>query len=187
MNYAWKIAAGVILGLIIGFFVGRNGQTVVTDVQYVKGDPVVVTVYEPTPVSETVPDKPILPVKIDTTYVDNYIYVTQTVDSAAIIADYIIKRNYHEILFDDLRGKMELDMEVQYNKLIAYSGKFTPIETIRTVERVRTWIPFVTASYNTFSGVGVGGGVFYHDIALGVKYVIGTDKNGTEVFVMYKF
>lgn len=55
-------------------------------------------------------------------------YIYQIVYTGAIIADYILKRSYDVIAFDDMdKGKLRLFPVIQYNKLEAINYGFTPI------------------------------------------------------------
>jgi hypothetical protein len=63
----------------------------------------------------------------------------------------------------------------------------TPVTIIRTVEKERVFIPFVSASYNTWKQGGIGGGLFYHDIGIQVRYITDFKAKGLDLSVMYKF
>lgn len=163
-----------LLGSVIFFFVGRSASRVKEKTVYVKGDTVAGTISHTQlkPVKEENPTQPALPLRLggDTTYLPSKtIYVAVEVDTAAIIAEYVLKRSYDILAFDDDKmGKLELFPSLQYNRLIEIDYKFTPVKQLQRISIDKTWTPFVSASYSTLNHVGVGGGVFYHNI--GVEY-----------------
>ena len=164
------IVLAVIFGFFIGFFIGRKTDRVVTKTEYIKGETITDTLHIPYPVREEVPVYYSLPVRYDTVYIDNYIYVRGTVDTAAIISEYIVERSYALDVFDNEHGKLTADVALQYNKLRHFGYSFTPVSKVSTVQVKRIWQPFVSASYSTFGIVGIGGGIYYNQ--LGVEYQI---------------
>ena len=169
--YLIFFAAGLLGGLLIRDAMYRNrNETVRTE--YVRGETVRDTVRVPYPVREEVPVYYTLPVRYDTVYIDSYIYVREKVDTAAIIAEYIVKRTYELNVFDDDNGTMTATVDLQYNRLQRFGYEFTPIRRVDRSLVVRTWTPFVGASYSTFGIAGVGGGLFYHDIAVEYQFCI---------------
>jgi hypothetical protein len=173
--------------LAIGFLAGRCTNGVVTKTEYVKGDPVSGTITNIEPISTEMPEVVTLPVKTDTVYIDNIQYVTQKVDTSAIIREYELKRFYSETLFNNQYGKLDVSFSTQYNRVSDLKYDFTPITIVRTVEKERIWTPFVSASYNSMKQVSVGGGLFYHNIGVQVRYVTDFDRKGIDVGIMYKF
>ena len=173
-----------------GFFVGRKTLNVAEKVVYIKGDPVTGTITNLTPVSETIPDNPVLPLLRDTVYLDNIIYVHSEVDTAAIINDYIARREYAPLLFDTpTLGKLSLSATVQYNKLSDVQYEFVPVYKEITKYRSPIWQPFLSASYSTFYVAGVGGGVFYRNFGAEYQYQrrITDGINGHFLGLKYKF
>jgi len=162
------IISGIVLALAIGFYIGRKTDRVVTKTEYIRGETITDTLRIPYPVREEVPVYVTLPVRRDTIYIDNIIYVRESVDTSAIIAEYIVKRTYDLNVFDNEYGKLSANLDLQYNKLQHFDYTFTPIQKVQRIEVVRTWQPFIAASYSTFNVVGVGGGIFYNQ--LGVEY-----------------
>lgn len=147
---------------LIGYFLGRD-TTVVHEVErHVKGKTITDTVAVPEPYFVSTPVLPLFFYKADT------VRNVQVVDTAAILADWIQQRNYKQTLFDNESGKADINLSVQYNKLTDLSYSFTPIhkEIIRTKEQA--WLPFVSASYS--GQLGVGGGLFYHNIGVEYQY-----------------
>jgi len=183
------IIAGFI-GITIGFFIGRTTINQETEIEYIQL-PVITGGIDKEglkPVREITPDNPELPMKRDTIYLDSLIYVTQVVDTAAIIADYVQEREYQLTLFDSQEtGKLSVSPTIQYNKLIGLDYSFTPIIQQKTIHKQKVWMPFISGSYATFGYVGVGGGIYYHDIGVEYQYLKGIDNSGHLFGVKYKF
>ena len=165
-------ALSLVCGGFGGFFIGRKTIETKDVVRYIHDDPLFGTVSEITPVRETVPEEPKFPLLKDTLYLDNIVYVQNEIDTAAIINDYILKREYAPVLFDNPKlGKLSLSATVQYNKLDALSYEFIPMYKEVTKYKVEVWQPFVAISYSTlFQIAGFGGGVFYKKIGLEYQY-----------------
>lgn len=186
-----------ILFLVIGFFVGRSGSEIVTKVEYVKGEAIRDTIYagKLIPYEVKTPDKPILPMKIDTIRIPGKPDIQyMKVDTAQIIADYIKENSYTNVLFDDkTKGKLTVATKVQYNKLKRLGFEFIPIEKVVTKENIRVITPFIQGSYNTIGYVGVGGGFYYHNVGVGYKYLKSLNpidaipSTGHEFSLGYKF
>jgi len=192
----WLIAFAVnfLTGLALGYTVGRSTVKTVGTVEYIVGKPVRDTVLIPMPVKEEIPVKPILPVKPDTVYFTIndtiYIYVRDKIDTAAIIAEYIVKRFYDIPLFDNNNGKADISLWMQYNRLGGMSYTFTPITQIRTDIVKRVFVPFASVSYSTIRNTGgIGGGVFYHDIGIEYLYQRAFTDNvpGHQLSMKWKF
>jgi len=177
----WYIGGALIL-VLIGFFVGRwtIGKQ---DVQYVKGDTVRDTLLVDNPYYIEIPAKPLLPLKPDT--IDNTIYFK--VDTAKIISEYIKRNSYRKVMFDNLDGKLTVDAVVQYNKLDRLAYEFTPIQKQTTITKTRVLVPFISSSWNSFGIVGIGGGLYYHDVGLGAKYITDFTRQGYELGLNIKF
>lgn len=142
------------------------------------------------PTKEETPDKPILPLKPDVVYRDtgSIKYVSRLVDTAAIIADYIKKRDYKIKPFDSKEtGTLELYPQIQYNKLIGLDYSFTP--AVKTCYKEKVWQPFVSASYSTLDDIGIGGGFFYHNLGFEYQYQrnFKYDENGHSLGLKYRF
>jgi hypothetical protein len=173
--------------LATGFITGRCTTETVTKTEYIEGEPVSGNISDIEPIVTETPEKNTLPVIIDTIFVDNIQYVVQKVDTAAIIREYEVKRFYRETLFNNQYGKLDVSFTSQYNKVSDLKYDFTPVTIIRTVEKERVFIPFVSASYNTLKQGGIGGGLFYHDIGIQVRYITDFKAKGLDLSVMYKF
>jgi len=164
----WAAITSVIsliaVGLIFGFLFARSTVDTEEVIRYIKDDPVTGTVTGLIPAKETVLDDPVLPLRLDTVYMDWFVYVDVKVDTAAIINDYIASREYTPVLFDSPQmGKLSLSATVQYNKLSEISYEFVPIYKEVTKHKVKTVQPFVSGNYSTLGTVGLGGGFFYKD------------------------
>lgn len=156
----------LIVIFITGFFIGRSTIDTETKVEYVKGETVTGSV-SPTQF------EPIKEEKSNIQYRDtgSVKYINVLTDTAAIIADYELKRTYKLTAFDNkTQGKLELFPVIQYNRLSALDYNFTPIVERQTIYKTKVWQPFISASYSTLNYVGIGVGFFYHDIGLEYQY-----------------
>lgn len=173
--------------LIIGFLAGRwsIGES---KTEYVKGDTIRDTLLVDNPYEVEIPAKPVLPMKPDTIRIPGHTeIVTMKVDTAQIIADYIKKNSYRKVMFDNMDGKLIVDAVVQYNQLNRLSYEFKPIHKQTTITKKDILTPFLSGSYNSFGIIGVGGGIYYHDVGLVVKYITDFERRGYEVGLNYKF
>jgi hypothetical protein len=168
---------GLVLGFVGGFYFGygegkKTFETVETTTT-VKGTTQHVELPELQPASVEKPAAPVRPTRPDTVYRDSIIYVRQVVDTAAIIADYELKRNYHALLFDNSFGKLNIDFSTQYNKLLNLKYDYVPLSVVHTTVKEKAWTPFAAVSFSTLGYGGIGGGVFYKDF--GVEYMLQYD------------
>lgn len=180
----------MLLSVVLGFFAGRASTDRIEDTIAISGEPVSGSVTGMQPVSETKPLNPELPMRRDTVYIDSIIYVRETVDTAAIIAEYELSRQYLVPLFDNQYGKLELSVSTQYNRLHDVSYTFLPIHTIQRVQIKKTWQPYVSSSYSTIGLIGVGGGLFYNSIGLEYQRQYSVQNNqssGHMIGLKYKF
>ena len=167
---AWRLI-GLALVFWGGFLIGRKTIDTKEVIQYIKDDPVSGTVSGLIPIRETVPEIPVLPLRLDTVFVDSIVYVAVRVDTAAIINDYIASREYTPVLFDNPKvGKLSLSATVQYNKLSEVSYEFEPIYKEVTKYKEKILQPFVSGTLGTLGTIGVGGGVFYKKVGLEYQY-----------------
>lgn len=195
-----KVLCGIVC-LVIGFFIGRSTIKTETEIKYIPGKTISGSVsnnqFES--VKEEIPNKPLLPTKIieiqykDTGRIKTITetkYMYQVVDTAAIIEDYIKKRTYAITAFDNTeQGKLLLYPVVQYNKLTGIDYLFTPMQKQTNTYLQKTWQPFISASYSTLNYVGIGGGIFYHNLGLEYQYQksLGSQSNGHLFGAKYKF
>jgi hypothetical protein len=138
-------------------------------------------------VMETLPLFPVLPLIPDTIYHNDTIYITQRVDTSAIIADYVVNREYTPVLFDSpTQGKLRLSTIVQYNKLQDLHYEFTPILREVTKYRIKIWQPFLGISYNTLGETTLSAGMFYNSLGIELLYAR-TNTPGCGIGVKYLF
>jgi hypothetical protein len=170
-------------GAVGGFMTGR--RTIEETVKFVREETVNGTIEHIDPVRVDVPETPVLPGRIDTVFVDKVMYTREVVDTATIIADYVLKRSYATQLFDNQYGRLNLSLSAQYNRLGSVSYEFVPVTKVTYRERM--WRPFVTASVSTLGSVGAGAGVFYKSAGAGAQYVTDFKRYGIEVNVYMLF
>jgi len=178
----------LIVVALASFLGGRATISPIGKVTYIKGETIHDTVPIPQVTKEYYTKEIIVPMKKDTQWLDGKpIYVSMKVDTASIIKDYTIRREYAKVLFDDKEnGKLSIGLNLQYNKLqdnISY--EFTPV--IKQIKNKKIFVPFISLDYNSFNYVGVGGGVFYHNIGIEGKYITDFTKKGFEIGMKYKF
>lgn len=189
-NNYFKTAIVLLITLIIGFFIGRSTSST-EKIEYVKGDVIIDTIYKEQlkPYSSIIPNLPNLPLKKDTIWLQGKPQSILSVDTAQIIKNYITENKYHQILFNNqTEGLFELDATVQYNELNQLSYKYTPMQKVTTIQKKRLLTPFVSGSLNSLGMAGAGGGIYYNNLGLELKYVVDIDLNkGFEIGLHYKF
>lgn len=176
---------GLFIGLAIGFYISRSTIDREIKTEYISGDKITgsVRVDQFIPIKE---EKPSIQYR-DT---GSTRFINIPTDTAAIIADYEMKRTYKLVTFDDKKlGKLELYPVIQYNKLTALDYDFTPVIERQTIYKTKIWQPFVSGSYSTLNYVGIGGGVFYHNLGFEYQYQVslGNQVNGNMFGLKYKF
>lgn len=171
----------------IGFFIGRSTSNTSIITKYVKGEIITNTVNVPKPYSVYIPSVPVLPIIPDTIRINSKEYITLKVDTEKIIANYIQRKRYRIPLFDDNNGKLVINPVVQYNSLDSLGYAFTPITKQVTITKEKIFTPFLSASYNSFGYLGVGGGIYYHDLGFEAKYITDTKNKGIEACLNIKF
>jgi len=108
----------------------------------------------------------------DTIFQDRNIYITQEIDTAAIIAEFIARREYF-IRIDTAGVIFEFEPIVQFNRLQSIPYRLTRTDKeITTNQRERVVIPFVSVSCltNNFE-IGLGGGVFIRNLGFEYQYL----------------
>lgn len=173
---------------ILSFIGGRATVEPIGKPIYVKGETIRDTVPLPVVSKEYYTKEIVVPMKKDTDWLDGKpVFVYMKVDTAAIIADYTIKREYVKTLFDNQKnGKLSVGVKLQYNKLqdnITYD--YVPM--IEKIKVEKLFVPHVDVSWNSFGYVGAGGGVYYHNIGIGGKYITNFKEKGFEVNTSIKF
>jgi hypothetical protein len=183
--YAKYLLIGIIIGLVIGFFGGRSSIDTTNKMEYIPGETVTGSV-SPTQFEPIKEEKP------DIQYRDtgSIKYVNLPADTAAIIADWELKRTYKLTAFDNkTQGKLELFPVIQYNRLSALDYNFTPMIERQTISKTKVWQLFLSGSYSTLGYIGVGGGMFYHNIGVEYQYQIDYQSGNTGHLIggIYKF
>lgn len=188
MKLQYKIIFIIII-CVASFFAGRLTIKQQEIVKFVKGETVVQTIEVPKFIKETIPSLPVLKTKIDTLFVDREKIIIQTVDTQALIRDFIAKREYQFNVFNNENGKLDIAQTIQYNELQHFSYSFTPIEKNTIIKKEKVLTPFVSASYNTLGFTGIGGGLFYHNLGFRYNYMYNMkDKtSGHEIGIVMKF
>lgn len=174
-----------IAGSTIFFFIGRSSIDSEPRKEFIKGETVTGSV-SPTQFEPIKEEKPNIHYR-DTGSIK---YLSIPVDTSAIIADWELKRTYKLTAFDNkTQGKLELFPVIQYNKLSALDYNFTPVIERQTIYKTKIWQPFISASYSTLNYIGIGGGMFYHDIGIEYQYQksLGNQSNGHSFGLKYKF
>ncbi len=180
MNSYLKIAI-VIVAFVVGFFLGRKTVDVEEKIEYVKGETIDDTIVINEPTFVEIPAKPKYIYKYDTIVVDNIQYISEKVDTSAIIQDYILMRTYDFNVFNsDTLGKFDIRQQIGYNKLLSFDYGFTPITKQVTQYRAPVFTPFVSMGYSTNSTVLGGLGAYYR--CLGVEYLINIPTSQIEMY-----
>ena len=133
--------------LLLGFLLGRLS---VTDKITVETKEVVKNVPSPYIVRDTIYS----PLPALTFYKVDTCYIMQKVDTAEILHDYFLSRQYRLDFSNDSIGKFIVDAEVNQNKLVSANSFIQPItkfiykENILTKQTVRAFQPWVTIGTN---------------------------------------
>jgi hypothetical protein len=185
-----RVIIAFLIGLAVGFFLGRESVQKETIVRHHKGEKVTGKVERDILNAdvEFVTDIKLIPYlywKQDTIR-DTVIIVP---DTAAIIDDYRTKRKYNFVVFDDMTGKLVAKPTVLHNRLLNFEYEFTPIYKHTITTKEKTIQPFISTSFNTFSDFGIGGGIFYHNIGIEYQYMrdikYGSDGHGVGIKVKF--
>ena len=180
MKLYLKIAI-IIVAFVVGLSLGRKTIDVEEKVTFVKGETIRDTIVINEPTFVEIPAKPKYIYKYDTIVVDNIQYMSEKVDTSAIIQDYILTRTYEFNVFNsDTLGKVDVKQQVGQNKLLSFDYTFTPVTKQITQFREPMFIPFVTMGYSTNSTVLGGLGAYYR--RLGVEYLINIPTSQIEVY-----
>lgn len=180
-----------LIGLVLGFFIGRSEIKPNVHVEYKPGKTVYDTIYSEklVPYKVVIPSEPVLPLIPDTIKLPSGIeYITLKVDTNKIIANYVKENTYKMQLFNDEHGKLIVDAKVQYNELKNMSYAFTPIEKEITTMKIQTFTPFISAGYNTLNYANIGCGIFYHNLGLEYNYNMNMQtRSYHQLEIKYKF
>lgn len=171
----------ILIAIIVGFFLGRD-DIVKQEVEHVKGE----TVYGSlnpdflTVKKEFKGDIKFLPYifwKGDTVKINEVEYISTIPDTAKIVEDFLVKREYKFTVFDNENGKLDVGPVVQYNRLQSFDYSFTPIKEVITKKPI--FEPFLSTSYSTFGIAGIGGGFFYKNTGVEYNYLYSVPDNQT--------
>jgi hypothetical protein len=167
----------IMLALAAGFYLGRRSVDVTetTTVEYHDLPTISVSVSAPAPLRFTVPEAPQWLYFTDTVTVTRQ----QVIDTAAILADWTLKREYAARLIDDTTGTVDYSATVQYNRLQNISLDYTPIQRTVTTTKViqQRFTPFLLVGGNTAGFGQVEGGMLFRQWGMAVE--IGSDFAGT--------
>lgn len=177
------IIVSILIGILIGFFIGKSFFQTSAKIKYVKGETIEKTIQIPIPYRVEIPATPQYIYKIDT--ISETIY--QTVDTTAILADWVLKREYKEKILNNTQGELDIEAEIQYNRLQSMKYTFTPTEVNIEKQHKPRWTPYISTSVNTFNQAGIGGGLFYQNIGAGARMITDFEKKGFEIELNYKF
>lgn len=179
----------IILSFVIGFFIGRTTSQK-ESIKYIKGDTIHDSIMIPPPVSEFIPDNPKYVYKYDTTYLpkDSIIYVTESVDTAAILADWIKCRYYDLQLFNtDTLGVLNVRANVQYNRLSNLTYDYIPVYKKVTVHKDPLFMPFVMGGINSYWRPEIEIGTFIKNFGISGSVSHDSEKMFYSLKVGYKF
>lgn len=172
-----KIAI-VVVAFVVGFFLGRKTIDVEEKVTYVKGETIRDTIVINEPTFVEIPAKPKYIYKYDTIVVEDIQYISEKVDTSAIIQDYIVTRTYAFNVFNnDTLGKFDVNQKVGYNKLLSFDYTFTPMTRQITRFKEPVFTPFISGGYSTNNSFLLGGGLYYKHIGIEYNYNLRTDHN----------
>jgi len=157
------IAIAVFLLIFFGtyYFSYKRGfnaglASVESKVEYVPGPVIRDTFVQVVPKIEYVPSSPKYIYKTDTLVINKITYITQTVDTAAIIADYVVCREYREEWKHPNVGTLGISFQVEANRASNLAYQFQPVNKVETVAKQASYKKFRVMGglglYNLYSG-----------------------------------
>jgi hypothetical protein len=168
------IIIGIIAALAAGFYLGRRSIAVkeTTVVEY-RHLPAVSVSVSPEPLRFTVPELPLWIFFTDTTTQQ------QRIDTAAILADWALRREYGGQPINDTTGTVDYSAVVQYNRLQNLTLDYQPIQLVVTTTKViqQRFTPFVLVGGNTAGFGQLETGVLFKKWGASVE--VGSDFSGT--------
>lgn len=176
------------LGFVLGYLLRPSTKT--TEIKYVKLPPITDTIKVPEPYQVEIPSDPEYIFKKDTIYQDSIVYVHESIDTLAILSDWIKKRSYETVLFDvDTLGKITVFTDIQYNKLQSLSYKYIPIQREVTQTKSQLFTPYIQGglTFDWYPSLEVG--TYIRNISLGIEATrnTDTDKFMYGIKIGYKF
>ena len=182
----------IIIAIIAAFLAGLNFQSVEfrETIRYVQGETIRDSIIVPAPYRVEIPKIVHLPMRPDTVFLENEIVIVERVDTAQIIREFISIHHYAFNVFDiETVGRLDVRQSIQYNRLRSFDYEFTPIQ--REITRIiRPFLtPYISVSANTFSTLGIGGGVFVRNIGIEYQFLHNTQMNssGHQILLKYRF
>jgi hypothetical protein len=172
-----KAAVGifiVLLSLAAGFYLGRRSvvvkETTVVEYQHM---PTISVSVSPEPLRLTVPELP------QWFYFTDTITMQPVIDTAAILADWTLRREYGDRLIDDTAGTVDYTAIVQYNQLQNIVLDYAPIQRTVTITKViqPRFTPFVLVGGNTAGFGQAEAGVLFSRWSAALE--VGSDFSGT--------
>lgn len=173
----YTLMIGCIIGLILGTTLFNKVEYEVVEKA---GKPIYGTVYVGSPFKTT-------NFKYDTIEsLPKYIFTTITktiikdsivhaeIDSLLVLQDYLRRRQYEYVLFDNKYGKLTLNQSVQFNRLETTNYDFKPIE--RTTYKSIKTSPFIYGELSSNKTFGIGGGIRHKRKFILYKYNVSLDK-----------
>jgi len=173
MRQFFAIASAAVLLFCVGYYFGRQSVRIVekTVVAYRDLPPVKVSV-NPEAFRFSVPALP------EWLWLTDTVTVTQIIDTAAILSDWILQRDYAGRLVEDSTAVIDYSAAVQYNRLQLLSLDYRPRQQVVTVTKSieRNLTPFILAGANTAGYGQLEGGAFWGNWVFAVE--LSTDFQG---------
>jgi hypothetical protein len=169
------IIIGIIAALAVGFYLGRRSVVVKETimVEYIEMPLMHVSIDAPEPLRFTVPDLP------QWIYFTDTVTKQQVIDTAAILADWALRREYGGQPINDTTGTVDYSAVVQYNRLQNITLDYQAIQRTVTTTKViqQRFTPFVLVGGNTAGFGQAEAGVLFS--RWGASVEVGSDFSGT--------
>jgi hypothetical protein len=173
MRRCLLIVAALLL-FAAGYYAGCRSVRIVekTVVAYRDLPPVKVSV-NPEAFRFTVPALP------EWIWITDTVSVAQTVDTAAILADWILRRDYAGRLVSDATAVIDYSATVQYNRLQSLNLDYHPKQQVVTITRSvqRSFAPFLLVGANTAGHAQLQGGAFVGKWGFSVEVAVDFQGN----------
>ena len=169
----WKYVVLIsLISAVIGFVLGRLGKTdkkVIETKETIKYAPI------PFPVTDTIYQPQPYNVYIPADTVTKYVTKLQNVDTAQILQDYCLVRQYKLDFSNDTLGEFRVDAEVGQNKLLKASSYVRPLT--KTIYKETTVTECKKKAFQPFILVGTSPRFDLQKVTIGVdlsqRYLIG--------------
>lgn len=186
MNNMLAILVALIIGVGIGYFIGKDGLEYKNRVEYNRLPEYRSTFRIVAPKVE-LPDGELKFSEIAIPEGFRFPDSTTEKDLKQTAYDWSMERKYIETLFDNQYGKFSFEATVKNNRLQSITPSFSPIEKVITRTIIKKWQPFVSVSYSTLGYVSAGGGIIYRNIGLSAKYSTDFTRKGFDIGLLYLF